>query len=516
MPNPRVRPWPLAALLALFLTACPGGGGGGGGLSITPGSQVFTAGDAPVIFTATGSQASSSLTWTLDPATAGTLSGTTGLSVQFTPAATVPAAVTATLTAAGAGGNPKATASLTVNPVPTLTVDSVNGNDANDGSQAHPFKTVKQALTKVKANGTIVLMAGTFDGASGETWNYHVPDKVTLKANSSGVIFSTTTANTPGLVFDGDGGLRFVTMNGFSSALSASQGQQVLAGVTIHGTADGQRGLNWTGSAAATLTDCVFTTTSVAAWLSGSASLDMTGGSLADPRNNLIVQNQSRVNLKNVDVSGGTFDINQSSTATLDHISLHDVPSYAIYVRSGNPFLVITGGTFINSSHQADVVYAENASIVIDGASFNNDGTVVGATGSQVTIRNSSITQAPSYALYVGGGTKFTLRNTYVAGNAYGISISDASGGVDLGTASDPGGNTFQDNRNYSNSSGYNLGGNWGGTYIVQAVGNTWNANLQGSDGAGHYGSQLLVCAGSYSNSVIYNSYCTAGSQIQY
>ena len=510
----------LSLPLVLVLWACPGGAtnppGPPADLSINPAGKTFTAGDAPVIFTATGSQSSPALTWTLDPPTAGTLSATTGLSVQFTPPATVAAAVTAKLTAATTGGAVKATANLTINPVPSVYAEPVAGSDANDGSQAKPFKTLKQALSVVKANGTIILMAGTYDGASGETWNYKVPDKVTIKANSSGVIFATTTANTEGLTFLGDGALRFATMNGFSQALTATKGAQTLVGVTIHGTVGNQRGLAWNGAAAATLTDCVFNTTGVAMWLTATASVNMTGGSLADPSDNVIAQNQSQLSLKTVDVSGGIMDLNQSSYASLDHVTMHDVGSYAIYVRSGTPFLSINGGSFVNSSHQANVVDNEGGSVVIDGASFNNDGTVVGGTGGNVVIRNTSITGAPSYGLYIGSGMSFKMRNTYVAGNAYGITISDASGGVDLGTASDPGGNTILDNRNYSNSSGYNLGGSWGSTNIVQAVGNTWNANLQGSDGAGHYGSQLLVCPGSYVTLTLYNSECSAGAQVQY
>jgi len=66
-------------------------------LTLAPGEQVVPAGGAPLTFTATG--ASGSYTWALSPASgAGTLSATSGASVQYTPPTSMSSPTTATLT----------------------------------------------------------------------------------------------------------------------------------------------------------------------------------------------------------------------------------------------------------------------------------------------------------------------------------------------------------------------------------------------------------------------------------
>jgi hypothetical protein len=65
-----------------------------------------------------------------------------------------------------------------------------------------------------------------------------------------------------------------------------------------------------------------------------------------------------------------------------------------------------------------------------------------------------------------------------------GVGLFDGVSG-DLGTRADPGGNTFTGNT----STGLQLG--LGSQVPVPAVGNTWNANVQGADAAGHYSPTL-------------------------
>jgi hypothetical protein len=65
-----------------------------------------------------------------------------------------------------------------------------------------------------------------------------------------------------------------------------------------------------------------------------------------------------------------------------------------------------------------------------------------------------------------------------------GVGLFDGVSG-DLGTQADPGGNTFTGNT----STGLQLG--LGSQVPVPAVGNTWNANVQGADAAGHYSPTL-------------------------
>jgi hypothetical protein len=66
-------------------------------------------------------------------------------------------------------------------------------------------------------------------------------------------------------------------------------------------------------------------------------------------------------------------------------------------------------------------------------------------------------------------------------GNSIGVLANDASG-TDLGTASDPGGNTIQDNTSGNLRFAANLTGGF-----VSAVGDTWNKDVQGANGFGAY-----------------------------
>src|SRR5262249_28121339 len=50
----------------------------------------------------------------------------------------------------------------------TAFVDPAAGDDANDGTEAHPLKTLTAALHAARPNWVIVLKAGTYDAASGE------------------------------------------------------------------------------------------------------------------------------------------------------------------------------------------------------------------------------------------------------------------------------------------------------------------------------------------------------------
>ena len=83
-----------------------------------------------------------------------------------------------------------------------------------------------------------------------------------------------------------------------------------------------------------------------------------------------------------------------------------------------------------------------------------------------------------------GSGGSLKLRNSNVSSNAgNGVGFFDGVSG-DLGTQADPGGNTFMGNT----STGLQINVT---TSPVQAVGNTWNANVQGADAAGHYSPTL-------------------------
>jgi hypothetical protein len=63
-------------------------------------------------------------------------------------------------------------------------VVSPSGDDTAAGNAAAPFRTLKRALAAATPGSTIQLRDGTYDAASGETWQYEVPSDVTLTGES--------------------------------------------------------------------------------------------------------------------------------------------------------------------------------------------------------------------------------------------------------------------------------------------------------------------------------------------
>ena len=115
----------LASVSVLWLVVGCGGGSGdnnGGGnnpsLSISPVSSTVIAGGSPVNFTATLANATGPVSWALSGP--GSISSTTGDATSYTPPPSVASSTTATLTATAAGLT--ASATITVNPPPTITV----------------------------------------------------------------------------------------------------------------------------------------------------------------------------------------------------------------------------------------------------------------------------------------------------------------------------------------------------------------------------------------------------------
>ncbi|HXK17621.1 MAG TPA: DUF1565 domain-containing protein, partial [Polyangiaceae bacterium] len=64
-------------------------------------------------------------------------------------------------------------------PTPAFVV-SPRGRDSNAGTQAAPFRSLKQALLVAKPGDTVQLENGTYDAANGETWDYSAADGVTI------------------------------------------------------------------------------------------------------------------------------------------------------------------------------------------------------------------------------------------------------------------------------------------------------------------------------------------------
>ena len=157
--------------------------------------------------------------------------------------------------------------------------------------------------------------------------------------------------------------------------------------------------------------------------------------------------------------------------------------------------VVLTQSTITGSAGPAiqnESTQGVGATITADGASLTNNGWGIFWTrAGTFDLRNSTI--SGSTAVGTGAGVylfmpsgSFRLRGSAVTGNIqYGVHLdgTQSVGGLtfDLGTAADPGGNTFTGNALAGLRSVAAAGDS------VNAVGNTWIANQQGADANGRY-----------------------------
>jgi uncharacterized surface protein with fasciclin (FAS1) repeats len=156
----------LGSLLAVTLAAC--GMPGTPTLTVSPTTASFTVGDAGATFTATLTDSSDNIAWTLDPAV-GSLSTAAGSTTVYTPPATIGAATTVTLTATA--GTLTASATITVN---QQTIAEIAVEDGR-------FETLVAALT---AAGLV----GTFADASEGPFTVFAPTDLAFDALPAGTL----------------------------------------------------------------------------------------------------------------------------------------------------------------------------------------------------------------------------------------------------------------------------------------------------------------------------------------
>lgn len=476
--------WVLSSLSSLLLTACFSGGGSGATLTVTPVTASASPGDAPILLSATLTGASGVVNWSLSPAEgSGTLSATSGPSVQYTPPNGVVTPSTVTLTATS--GSLGAAAQIALTPLAQFYADPAAGLDSNPGTQAKPLKTVKEALTRMAgATKTTLLIPGTYNEASGETWGYSVPDGITLKANSSGVVLQSLSKK-DGFTFAKGATFSDLGLRGFATALAASTGSQTLNRMAFSGN---QTDLSLNNTASATLLDCTSSGASTSLQANASSRLTVQNGSFRGSGGALSLQNSAQASFANTDISGAWLSASGSgSYLSLKDVKLHDMSTYGIIVGEYG-LLEVEGGSFTNIQGNTSAIRS-SGDVKVKNAQFSNNYSAIIADGgslalSGIYISNSTwagILLSPSSTrrsiTFRMRGSSITSSKTYAIG--YESTPTGGLGSIDLGTASDPGGNTLRDNvfRNLNAT----------GNLTLTAVGNTWNPNIQGADAQGRY-----------------------------
>ena len=193
---------------------------------------------------------------------------------------------------------------------------------------------------------------------------------------------------------------------------------------------------------------------------------------------------------------------NRDSSLTMDQATLSNAPGNGICVDANtfNPTMEPIRLTNSTITHVAGAAIrshtggAVGPAIVADGLALVANGWGIywdGGAGTTIDLHNTTITGSTVSAAGAGiyfdmllSPASFKLRASTVSGNAGdGVSLTNSAGGVvDLGTSANPGANTIAGN----GATGIHLG-TFGGAPVVNAIGNTWGASVQGADAGGHY-----------------------------
>lgn len=385
-------------------------------------------------------------------------------------------------------------------------VDSALGMDLNEGSFSHPYKTIKHAVESWSPGRAVVLMAGYYAAASGESWGYQLPDGITIKANSVGVTLLGTPGAT-GFNSTATTSFEYLTFKGFESVLSASSGLATFRGVVFDGNTTA---LALTGNAAASVVEySAATGAGDVARVGDSASLSADAFSIdeasgyatfrAEQSGSLtltnIVGKNSSASLVHISQAGSlamsnvsaqnvgqnnVVDIQTSGTVKIDLIQIYEAPRDGLELEGGD--ISVTYANITNCGNEGVVVYG--GAVKLDHPSIYNcvNGAISGHAGS-LEVTNGTIGQPnlPGTAECLMAGGSVRLRGTKISDCYRGI----YSGGPppDLGSTADPGGNVFQNN-------GTSLFVAGAGT--IAARGNTWMPSLQGADSQGHYSAQTI------------------------
>lgn len=372
-----------------------------------------------------------------------------------------------------------------------LTVQvSASGDDANDGL-ANPVKTVKRAIGLAAANKEITMIAvagGRYEAMTGETFPYTVPPNVTVAGPAGGGAILAGNKAEPGLIL-GSGTLKDLELEGFTVAVTSS-GQDQLTNVRVRAsdiavraeTAAGLmvNSLDITGAAGNCATGVE---------INGSADLVATDFAARALGTSFRMRDQSTAKLVRANVTGDAsctvspvLLVSSSASFALDE-SILDGGVVGIDFRdaAAPTQAILTNVTIRNAGVHA--LQGGTAMVhMTGGALFNNGTGGLSASGGAWTFADVEVKQNMAFGIYLQNAA-LAMHGCSVIGNGTGIHVITSTS-VNLGTPASVGNNVFQNRV---------LGISIDGGAQVDAVGNTWNPNVQGADGVGRYGSLAIV-----------------------
>ena len=316
--------------------------------------------------------------------------------------------------------------------VTPITADP-SGADSQLGTTHSPFRSLKQALAVAGSSDTCVLAAGTYAAESGETWGYAVPDGVTLTGDSSKETVlegSVSTApSTTGKLLDalepmGTLTVQQLALADFDVGVDLKQAAQVsLEDVAIRGAGKGV--LVEAGGSALRLTrgsvDSAAGAIEVAAACDG-CSVTVDGTKLTNVSMAPLIQisedsHHGSLTFKGAELIGSVLVGDRESTMTIE--ACH-------FMGNGNAALNFSGA-------QLDVTGSDfQANSGPYGINFN---------GGKMSLVDSTV-EGNEYSVYQLAGTSKVRGSKFTGYSSIGYYY--AKGDLDLGTATEPGNNTFE------------------------------------------------------------------------
>jgi hypothetical protein len=449
-----------------------------------------------------------------------------------------PSTTASTAASTGAGGSPAATAGTSgpgsggaggeaPDPCPAANgndpdadldrhVDPLFGSDACPGSQQAPWKTITHALSRATAGRTVHLAGGTYtyDSQRGEDFSAPVPEGVTLTADLGGEAILLGEGADTGLAFLGSGAASHLRLQGFGAGIVAKTGEITLSAIKL---VDDGCGLRLTGNVHANMSDALITGGMVGIELHNGASLDLSDGEMSgigpacvlgsrilglynaasarlgavkvhDSFGLLELHNASSLEITGSPIArvgaagcglGATIQVGDASSLVMHDTTIGEGQGPAVYAHSAGAQVEISGGSI--QVHGTHGLALGVASASIDGTSLSGDG---GGYGIDLDFGTLHLSHAAITHFQVGlhqaGGTT-TMRDSAVSGGSFGVLY--LGGGLDLGTLAEPGKNLLQGNSDTALYVGS------AENVSLSAVGNGWEASVQGVSYLGVFGS---------------------------
>jgi hypothetical protein len=404
-----------------------------------------------------------------------------------------------------------------------LYVDAAQGMDQNAGTFDKPLKTVKEAVKRWKTGQTVILKAGTYSPASNETWGYDLPDGIVLKSNSDGVILK----GPADLAFTSKGkaSIEQLTFDSFKKVIDAGTGPLTFKGIAF---VKDTFVLDAHGTAEVSFTDaCSFEGVGRGVLAADNAKIHIADANAVDVPFDHVVEHGFLVakttasfdvkNLKAVGVHGVFYESSGASVATFTNVTVESPDSTdSIFNVNDTSAVTLTSSSIANPGKGTHLLRIDDTVVVVaHDLSLQGGDVGVFMAGGTFTLdapkSNSKIQGQLQYGIEaLSGAVALDIKDAWFSDSDIGISttttlnpckirgttfVNNKTAGVevlsdmvtpDLGLNGDPGKNTFTGNGTGVLVTSYKFA-------FMYAIGNTWNAFVQGSDINGKYPNSGLL-----------------------